>query len=344
MKKNKENLRIAVVIAFYNGSKWVEKAIASALNQTYPATQVIVVNDGSKEEERAALYEIQKKMNFTIIDKENGGQGSARNVGVESADVDFVCFLDQDDFYIDKHIEILVKAMPMNDSRFGYVYGDCMEADGDGNIVRTSMIKEHSSHPKKNIFDLIRNDMFILPSAAMVSKKAFSDVGGFDVQFTGYEDDDLFMRFFRAGYNSYFVDASVYVWCINTESTSYSIRMSKSRIKYFKKLSNTFTDDYLRGRFYFRDLLVPRFGPLVVGDLVKNVIKNGSYKKDLLDILKEYKSIVWSNEYVSYSYKIKLSVFYYVFSIFPDSILKFNYLFCRLMFSDKFIRRMRGMF
>jgi len=96
----------------------------------------------------------------------------------------------------------------------------------------------------------------------MVSKKSFESIGGFDVQFTGYEDDDLFLRFFRAGYSNYFVDTSVYVWCINTESTSYSIRMSKSRFKYFEKLYKTFPDDHIRNRFYLKDLLIPRFGNL----------------------------------------------------------------------------------
>ncbi|MFC0140100.1 glycosyltransferase family 2 protein [Erwinia mallotivora] len=229
------------------------------MNQSFPAKEIIVVNDGSEEEERDALYALQKTYNFTIIDKENGGQGSARNSGVRSSTSDFICFLDQDDFCIDKHIEILVNAMPPDDSRFGYAFGDCMEADGYRNILFTSMVKRYSSHLKADIFNLIGNDMFVLPSATLVSKKAFMDIGGFDEQFTDYEDDDLFMRLFRSGYSSYFVDTPVYVWCINYNSTSYSIKMSRSRFRYFKKLCSNFEDDYVPGRFYFRDLeLIPK--------------------------------------------------------------------------------------
>ena len=344
MKRNRNELTVSIVIAYYNGAKWIERALKSAIDQTFPAKEIIVVNDGSKEEERLALYEFKKDYDFIIIDKENGGQGSARNLGVEKSTSEFACFLDQDDFYIDKHIEILVKAMPLDDSRFGYVYGDCMEADGDGNIVRTAMVKSHSSHPKRDIFDLIRHDMFVLPSAALVSKKAFMEIGGFDTQFTGYEDDDLFMRFFRAGYNNYFVDKPVYVWCINTESTSYSIKMSRSRFKYFKKLAATFEDDYQRGRFFFRDLLIPRFGPSFMNDIIKSAKNGRAHRDEVIGIFKNYKDIVWKNKYAPRLYKIKLSLICKFLAICPVIFFKIIYRILKHPFSRKIIHKLRNIF
>ncbi|OWK21780.1 hypothetical protein AJ88_11715 [Mesorhizobium amorphae CCBAU 01583] len=68
------------------------------------------------------------------------------------------------------------------------------------------MIKAHSSHPKADIFNMLSGDMFVLPSASIISRSAFKAVQGFDQQFMGYEDDDLFLRMFRAGFTNTFID------------------------------------------------------------------------------------------------------------------------------------------
>ncbi|GAM53366.1 beta-1,3-glucosyltransferase [bacterium endosymbiont of Mortierella elongata FMR23-6] len=298
---------VAVIIPFYNGSKWIERALASVAEQTMAANEVFVVNDGSRAEERAALYELSKKYDFRIVDKPNGGQGSARNAGVEAADSEYICFLDQDDFYLSDHIEILMHAIPRKDSRFGFVYGDAIEADGDGNVVRTAMVKELcTSHPKRAIIDLLQEDMFVLPSASLVSRKAFLAVGGFDPRFIGYEDDDLFLRIFRKGYTNYFVDRPVYVWCIHAESASYTIHMSRSRFLYFQKLVEMFPDERDKQRFYFRDCLVPRFGRAFIVDVIKAARKRSEHRPEIISTLRKYASMVYANPYVGITSKMKL--------------------------------------
>ena len=148
------------------------------------------------------------------------------------------------DFFLDDHNEKLALAIPPDDAKFGWSYGEVTEADGDGNISRHTSIKVRSAtpHPKTSVYELIAADMFILPSATLISKAAYTAVAGFDEQFCGYEDDDLFLRLFRAGFSQQFVDEPVTVWCINNESTSFSIRMSTSRLLYFRKLANDFDD------------------------------------------------------------------------------------------------------
>jgi glycosyltransferase involved in cell wall biosynthesis len=286
-QKNK-NSRIACVIPFYNGSKFIERALISIFKQTVPADEIIVVNDGSREDELAYLAALSQKYSFKILSKKNGGQGSARNAGVLASTSEYICFLDQDDFYLPNHNEILLKGIPPKDIDFGWVYADLKEADGEGLIVRMSMVKEHSVHPKHSLIDLMRNDMFVLPSASLINARAYKSVGGFDEQFTGYEDDDLFMRLFRAGWNNYFIDKPVTVWCIHGESTSYSVKMSRSRFKYLKKLISTYPDDPVRARYYFRDLIIPRFGGLIISDATAAKNTDSKDKGELFDILSQY--------------------------------------------------------
>jgi len=326
---------VVVIIPFYNGADWVERAIRSVVAQTVQPDEFIIVNDGSKPEERAALGRLAENYPFSIIDKENGGQGSARNAGVSASTSDFICFLDQDDFYLENHIDVLTRNIPRDDCRFGFVYADLYEADGDGNVVRMGMIKDHATHPKRNITDLLRNDMFVLPSASLISRKAFEAVGGFDPQFMGYEDDDLFMRLFRKGYSHRFIDKPVTVWCIHPESTSYGIRMVRSRFRYFKKLAGLFPDDPTKSRFYFRDCLVPRFGQEFIKGAAKAVKAGSPNQDELVQILVEYSEIVASNPSIDNRYKKRLRLMAWALSSCPRGLL----LTARKMTGLPFVRR-----
>lgn len=306
---------VAVIIPFYNGSKFIRRAVDSVVKQTLPVAEFLVVNDGSRPEEAAFLHSLADEMKFKVLDKENGGQGSARNAGIAATSSPYICLLDQDDFFLPKHIEILRNAVE-EDEMFGWAYADLMEADGDGKIVRSSMVKDHSSHPKTNIFDMIGGDMFVLPSASLISRTAFNAIEGFDHQFMGYEDDDFFLRMFRAGFTNTYIDMPVTVWCINPESTSYSIRMSRSRWRFLNKLHQTFPADPARHRFVLRDLLIPRFHSVIVGEAFQSVVRQQSYRgrvlaphaDELIAILRGYRDLVLSDNTVGRRAKWKLTL------------------------------------
>jgi hypothetical protein len=82
----------------------------------------------------------------------------------------------------------------------------------------------------------------------------------------GYEDDDLFMRMFRLGYDIVYIERALALWRIYSGSTSYTRRMLLSRNIYMHKLQGMFPDDILRDRYYMRDMIVPRFFDLAMHD------------------------------------------------------------------------------
>lgn len=95
---------ISVIVPVYNVEKYLDECIKSIVNQKYKQLEIILVNDGSTDNS----YEICKKWSkkdsrITIIDKENGGLSSARNAGLDSANGDYIAFIDSDD-YIDPHM------------------------------------------------------------------------------------------------------------------------------------------------------------------------------------------------------------------------------------------------
>ena len=99
-KMDQEIIRFSVIMPLYNKPAYVEKAIRSVLEQTYPHYELIVVNDGSKDNSAVIAEELLKGVpNVRLINQENAGVAVARNNGVTQAKGDYICFLDADDWW-----------------------------------------------------------------------------------------------------------------------------------------------------------------------------------------------------------------------------------------------------
>jgi glycosyltransferase involved in cell wall biosynthesis len=261
-------LEIATIIPLYNGARFIGRALDSVLEQTLPSSEIIVVDDGSTDDGPAIVQQYVARHPIRLLRKSNGGQSSARNLGVANTNASHIALLDQDDAWYPNHLAEL--ARPFCESQpheLGWVYSDLDEIDADGNMVVRSLLRMMpSAHPKRDIFTCLTMDMFVLPSASLISRRAFDRVGGFDENLSGYEDDDLFLRLFRAGFNNVFIETALTKWCIHTASSSYSPRMSRSRAIYFHKLLQSFPDEPQRSRYFARDCLAPRFFPELVAD------------------------------------------------------------------------------
>jgi GT2 family glycosyltransferase len=209
---------------------------------------------------------------ITLLHKENGGQSSARNFGVAHSKGDLIALLDQDDAWYTTHLEELLKPFLEQSigRELGWVYSDLDEIDTQGRMINHRFLRTlPTPHPKTNMFMCLREDMFILPSASLISRKAFDAVGGFDERLSGYEDDDLFLRMFRAGYANIFLEVALSKWRIYPESSSYSYRMRRSRGIYARKLIAEYKDDPDRARFILRDVIIPRFYGHSIAEFVK---------------------------------------------------------------------------
>lgn len=89
---------ISIIIPTYNCEKTIQKTIMSCINQKYKNIEIIIINDGSKDNTEKILLDLQKEDNrIKYYNKINGGVSSARNFGVKHASGDLICFLDSDD-------------------------------------------------------------------------------------------------------------------------------------------------------------------------------------------------------------------------------------------------------
>lgn len=100
---------ISVVIPTYNRSRFVTKAIDSVLAQEFPASEIIVVDDGSKDDTLESLAAYGHRIR--IISRPNTGISGARNDGIKTAGSDWIAFLDDDDEYTPERLRIAADAI-----------------------------------------------------------------------------------------------------------------------------------------------------------------------------------------------------------------------------------------
>jgi glycosyltransferase involved in cell wall biosynthesis len=265
---------IAVVIPLYNGARYIRQAIESVLVQSLAPTEIIVVDDGSTDDGPQVVEALACEHPIRLLRKANGGQGSARNFGVTNSNCGLIALLDQDDVWYRHHLETLAKPfMEPHAIELGWTYSNLDEIDEQGRLIMRSVLRlfDKVQHPKRDVHACLRTDMYVLPSASLISRRAFEAVGGFDEQLRGYEDDDLFLRMFRAGYDNVYLDEALSQWRMFPESSSYSSRMAVSRMVYLRKLLHEFPDDPTRGRFWTRNVLIPRFLPHITAEFIKSV-------------------------------------------------------------------------
>src|SRR5664280_1001447 len=242
MAKTGPSPLVSVVMPVFNVCRtrpdFLHEAVRSVCEQTYRNFELVVVDDGSTDGTRA-LCEEQVRMfpgaTIRILGKENGGQSSARNVGIRAGRGEFVGFIDQDDvWYADK----LERVVPLLESGADMVYTDGDTIDENGDVILTGIHRNHRygwPHPKRTIEDILFVNAIVMPGLMTARRELLLRVGGFDESLSGYEDDDLFLRIYSAGAITYLPQPTL-KWRRHDEAYSLTERQVRSRLLYWRKL------------------------------------------------------------------------------------------------------------
>lgn len=129
---NAELPKVSTIITNYNYELYLKEAIDSVLNQTYPNTETIVVDDGSTDNSRELIASYGN--NITPVYKENGGTASAFNAGFAVSQGEIVCLLDSDDVWLPQKVEKVVEAFNTH-SNTVVVYHKVQNVDKAGTLI-----------------------------------------------------------------------------------------------------------------------------------------------------------------------------------------------------------------
>lgn len=157
---------VSVIMAAYNAARYIGSAIESVQAQTFSDWELIVVNDGSKDETGAIAeqFAAADKRIQVLHQANSGAPGRARNAALAVAKGQFIAFLDADDLYSSERLEILVNALRSNLS-CALVFHDFATIGADGATKRPAVLRElaflRQSHlqPVQKSGDLFRFDI-----------------------------------------------------------------------------------------------------------------------------------------------------------------------------------------
>lgn len=178
--------KVSIIIPVYN-CKYVDQAIESALNQTYPNIEIIVVNDGStKYLDKIETY----KQKITLIHKPNGGTATALNAGITRATGNYIAWLSADDlFYPDKTEKQL---QFMKEKNASVSYGGFVHIDETGNIT-TDVLGLHLPD-RISFLQALKRYCPVNGCTVMLKKEVFQRCGLFNPAFPYAHDYDMWMR------------------------------------------------------------------------------------------------------------------------------------------------------
>lgn len=127
---------VSVILPIYNVENYLEKCVNSVLSQTYHNLEVILVDDGAKDNSGKICDELKKKdKRIRVVHKENGGLSSARNAGYEVATGKYLMYIDSDDEIKSEIIEKCVTVIERDESDL-VIYG-YDKVDEQGNLLET---------------------------------------------------------------------------------------------------------------------------------------------------------------------------------------------------------------
>ena len=169
------NSKVSVILPTFNYGRFIGDAIKSVLGQTVPATEIIVVDDGSTDHTEEVVKALGEKVQY--IKQENSGVGAARNNGVKNSCGDLIAFLDADDIWLPTKLEKQIELLEQ-DSEIGIVSCGMREFDADGKTI--SVYNEgKNGWCAKNI--LMIEPVVIGPgSTSLVRRDIFEKIKGFD--------------------------------------------------------------------------------------------------------------------------------------------------------------------
>lgn len=196
---NREQPLISVVIPSYNHERFVERAIRSVLDQSYPHVELIVVDDGSIDDSLAVIRRVHEETGsgFTMLAKPNGGVSSTLNYGIRHARGDLIAILASDDRFLDEKLARQVALFQASPATVGAVHCNGYEETLDG----TSVLMTGSYVPAQGacLHQLVARDVTALASSVVVKREAYDEAGGFDETLVG-EDLDFYAAVAAAGY------------------------------------------------------------------------------------------------------------------------------------------------
>ncbi len=235
---------VSVIIPCFNLGRYLDEAVDSVLAQSFQQFEILIVDDGSTDDDTRRLLDDYRKPRTRVMRCDNRGLSAARNIGISLSRGCYVCALDADDLLAPTWLERGVALL---------------EADGSIDFVShwlSAFGEEHWAwQPVRNDLAMLL-DLNTLNSAAIIRRSLFDAVGTFDESMRdGCEDWEFWIRVAEKGRHGVIIPDVLYQYRRRSGSMSDAMNRSDSHIQLYRELIEKHADSYRR---HLQDLVLRR--------------------------------------------------------------------------------------
>lgn len=233
-----KNIKISVVVPTFNRANLLVELFECLLEQTFSDFEVIISDDGSNDNTKEVVNQYSSKLNILYIYNENwGGPARPRNLGIKSANSDWICFLDSDDLWRKEKLEEMYKII-VNDNYDIIYHAFCCRIGSKSNIIGKPLTISFISMFGKLLYE---GNHFV-NSSLCIRKEKLNQVGYLseDKNIIGVEDYDLLLKLAKEKAKFYYINKVLGEYRLNDDNISQNIDSQISKIeivlsKYVKK-------------------------------------------------------------------------------------------------------------
>jgi len=215
---------ISIVINCYNGEKFLKEALESVICQTYDKWEVIFWDNQSTDGSRS-IFESYKDVRFRyFIAPNHTPLGEARNAACRMAMGEWFAFLDCDDVWVDRKLELQIEIIAKSSPRIGLIYSpfSIISENKDDNRIkkmrRDFSLLSAKPHEESYIFNALLERNYIVFSSILIRGRIFMEIGGIDTTLVQNEDYELLLKASQACTAA----------CINIAAVKYRIHLSNN--------------------------------------------------------------------------------------------------------------------
>lgn len=185
---------ISVITPVYNGGTFVRATLETVANQSIPPLEVIIIDDGSTDNTREIVQQFienHPSLNATLLLGEHAGAGAARNIGIQKAAGSWIAFLDSDDLWDPKKLELIASAhRQMPNANFICHNEFHRDLSGQARLVNYRVGYRADESLTRQLYS--RN--FFSTSAVVCTRDLLTSFGGFNPSFPNAQDYELWLR------------------------------------------------------------------------------------------------------------------------------------------------------
>jgi glycosyltransferase involved in cell wall biosynthesis len=221
-----ENLDLSIIVTVYNYEDKLRRNIESCISQkTKYKFEVIFVNDGSTDSSKNIIEQYVDNDKVKLINKENGGAASARNVGINVSSGKYIMFVDCDDVLHENIVEELMEAVYKDNLDLAMCAYNLITVEGQNIISNVSYI-----YPSKNLFSYNNCGLLMnypgFPWGKVFKREMFDDVRF--PEGCWYEDTIIIMLLYTKCKSYKYVEKPLYDYYIHEKNITHTVSNSKS--------------------------------------------------------------------------------------------------------------------